>query len=200
MRARSPSPVSPLRRALWRALPLIALPGWLAGLCGSARAEVDPRPSEYQVKAVFLCKFGNFVEWPPQVLGGAGGPFTIAVAGAGEVGDEVARAAAGLRVEGRPIAVRKLRKGDSIAGVQILFIARSAEEELPEWLAAARALPVLTVTESEQGLELGSIVNFVVVDNKVRFDVAPPPQQQRAVRVDSRLLGVARKVVARRSS
>ena len=201
MKALLPLVLAPRRRHwLWCALRFALLGAWLASNCGNARAEADVRPSEYQIKAAFLCKFGNFVDWPPEVFAGIGAPFIIAVAGADDVTEEVMRAAAGLLIDGRPIVVRKLRRGDSIADVRILFVARSAESQLRDWLAIAKPLPVLTVTESDQGLALGSIVNFVVVDNKVRFDIAMPPSEPSAVRVNSRLLGVARKVVARGTS
>ena len=173
---------------------------WVCWNGGDARAASAAAPaSEYEVKAAFLCKFGAFVQWPPEAFD-VGTQFVIAVAGDDDVKEEVSKAAVGLQVEGRPILVRVLRRGDPIAGVHVLFVARSAERYLREWLAAARHLPVLTVTESDQGLSLGSSVNFVVVDNKVRFDVAPPPPDPPTIKVDSRLLGVARKVVARAPS
>ena len=136
------------------------------------------------------------MQWPPEALDRGGDSFVIAVAGDERVTEEVAKASAGLQVEGRQIVVRMLRRGDPIVGVHLLLVARSDDRNLREWLTAARPLPVLTVTESDQGLALGSIINFVVADNKVRFDVAPPPSDRAALKVDSRLLGVARKVVS----
>ena len=51
------------------------------------------------------------------------------------------------------------------------------------------------VTESDEALAHGSMINFVAVDNRVRFDVALPQAQRRHLRISSRLLGVARRVV-----
>ena len=197
MWARRLAVLTPARRELWRALGAVLLvAAWTAGSCIEVSAQSPGKPAEYQIKAAFLCKFGNYVQWPPEVLGGGSDPFVIAVTGDDRITEEVSRASAGLLVEGRPIVVRTLRRGDPIAGVHLLFVARSDDRNLREWLTAARPLPVLTVTESDQGLALGSIINFVVADNKVRFDVAPPPSDRAALKVDSRLLGVARKVVS----
>jgi hypothetical protein len=188
--------LTPARRTFCRALNMgLMVAAWMAGDCAEVHAQSLEKPSEYQIKAAFLCKFGNFVQWPPESLGGSRDSFVIGMAGDDRVTEEVSKACAGLQVEGRPIVVRMLRRGDPIVGVHLLFVARSDDRHLREWLTAARPLPVLTVTESDEGLALGSIINFVVADNKVRFDVAPPPSDRTALKVDSRLLGVARKVV-----
>jgi hypothetical protein len=40
------------------------------------------------------------------------------------------------------------------------------------------------------------MINFVAVDDKVRFDVALPPAERGQLKISSRLLAVARKVVS----
>src|SRR5712692_8428740 len=100
------------------------------------------------------------------------------------------------RVQGRPVAVRRLRRGESLAGLHMLFVGRSETGRLGEVLAAARGHAVLTVTESEDAIASGSMINFVAVDDKVRFDVALPPAERGQLKISSRLLAVARKVVS----
>ena len=58
-----------------RRLLLLAL---LAAAAGAPAAE-DEGGAEYQVKAAFVCKFGNYVDWPPQALGAPGEAFRIGV-------------------------------------------------------------------------------------------------------------------------
>jgi hypothetical protein len=53
----------------------------------------------------------------------------------------------------------------------------------------------LTVTESEDTFALGSVINFVIVDDKVRFDVALREAELANLKVSARLLAVARKVL-----
>src|SRR3954452_24710881 len=91
------------RRAFWRALNVgLMVAAWMASDCGEVHAQSLEKPSEYQIKAAFLCKFGNFVQWPPESLGGSSNSFVIGVAGDDRVTEEVSRASAGLQVEGRP--------------------------------------------------------------------------------------------------
>jgi hypothetical protein len=186
----------PLRAARFAWLTLLA--ACLAVPVLHAHAQPAGSVSEYEVKAAFVCKFAAYVEWPPQAFERPDSPLAIGVLGAAPVVDEVARAAAAQTFDGRPIAVRRLAPGDSLAGLHVVYVARSHAGRLPEVLAAARRLPVLTVTESDDG-EPAGMINFVVVANKVRFDVAPQAAEANQLRISARMLGVARKVVQRQS-
>lgn len=172
--------------------------GFAAALAGPAAALAQPglQASEYQVKAAFLCKFAGYVEWPAAER--ADGPFVIGVLGDDDVVQEVVRAAAGLTVQGRPMTVRRLARNDGPAGVHILFIARSHAARQADLLAGARGQPTLTVTETDSAPG-ASIINFVLVDDKVRFDIALPLAEQGNLKISARLLGVARKVATRSS-
>ncbi|MDB6087197.1 MAG: hypothetical protein JWN43_5078 [Gammaproteobacteria bacterium] len=162
-------------------------------------APSDVQTTEYAIKAAFLCKFGNYVEWPPQPATAPETPFGIGVVAAEPVVDELVRAARGQTVNGRAIAVRRLAGGDPVNGLDILFVARSHSARLAETLAAARGQPILTVTESDRGIPDGSIVNFVVVADKVKFDIALERAEQSNLKISARLLGVARLVSGRAS-
>jgi hypothetical protein len=65
---------------------------------------------------------------------------------------------------------------------------------------AVQGMPVLVVAEDERGLAGGNAINLVVVDGKVRFDVALDAAERAGVRLSSRLLAVARSVRTGRSS
>jgi hypothetical protein len=196
-----PFPCLPLPRGwVLQLMRLLLLAALLGAASEHARSEDETQAAEYRIKAVFVCKFGNYIEWPPQAFAAPGTPFTIGVAGPDEVFNDIVQAAASLSVAGRSIAVRRLHQGDALAGVQLLFVARSQESALAEWLAAAQGLPIVTITESQQGLQQGSTINFVVVQDKVRFDVALPPAAPGTPKISSRLLSVARKVVTRGDS
>ncbi len=173
--------------------------GVAAGVAGPRPAQADAQADEYRVKAAFLYKFGSYIEWPSGSFARADSPVAIGVMGADALADELAQIVAGRNVNGRPVLVRKLRPGGPIAGLHVLFIGGSDSGRLAEILAAARGRALLTVTESEEGLELGSMINFVVVEDKVRFDVAPPPPESGNLKISARLLGVARKVVSKSS-
>ena len=147
---------SPRSRGVGRALGACALAAAICVLAvDCSRAQSEVQPPEYRIKAAFLYKFGGYIEWPERAFARADSPIAIGVMGADALADELAEIVAGRNVNGRPVSVRKLRAGDSIAGLHVLFIGRSDSGRLPEILAAAKGRPLLTVTESEQALDLG---------------------------------------------
>lgn len=152
--------------------------------------------TETQIKAAFLYKFGAFVEWPAGALGQPGSTFIIGVMGADELAAELAQVVAGRTVQGRQVVVRKLRRDEPLAGLHVLFVGRAEAARLPEIAAAIKGQPLLVVTDSENSLSRGSMINFVEVGDKVRFDVALPPAERGHLRISARLLAVARKVVS----
>jgi hypothetical protein len=153
--------------------------------------------AEYRIKAAFLCKFGNYVDWPATPPGTAPAAFVIGVLASSEVVDEFTAAARGQVVDQRPIEIRRLARADPLDGVSILFIARTHANLLAETLAAVKDRPILTVTETEPGSPVSGALNFVVVDNKVKFDVSLPAAEHNSLHISARLLGVARNVAGR---
>jgi len=162
-------------------------------------AQSERRSAEYQIKAAFLYRFENYVEWPPQTFAAADSPIVIGVLGADFLADELTRIVVGRDVGGRPVTVRKLRRGDALAGLHVLFIGHSEDGALSNLLAATKGQAVLTVTESDTRSSPASVINFVIAEDKVRFDITLEPADQGNLKISSRLLAVARKVIGRPS-
>lgn len=167
---------------------------FLAALLAAGHAPAQGA-SEVQVKAAYLYQFGGFVEWPPRAFAGPDGAFSIGVLGADEMAAELERIVATREIQGRQVAVRRVRPGEPLQGLQVLFVGAGETARLPQILSPAHGAPLLVVTEADGALAQGGIINFVVADNRVRFDVALPQAERRQLRISSRLLGVARRVV-----
>lgn len=174
-----------------RSLLLAALGG-----CAGAAASGEDELVEYQVKAAFICKFGSYIEWPPQAMGRAGDPFRIGVLGSEVVLDEFRRAAMASSVGGRSVEVQRLLRPELPEGLHAVFVTRAMAGQAAAVIAAARGRPVLTITEEAPDGSAG-IINFVLVGDKVRFDILLPPALQGGLRISVRLLGVARRVEGR---
>ncbi len=80
-----------------------------------------------RVKAAlpYLYKFAGYVEWPENSFARPDTPLTFGVMGDETVAAELARLVAGRSVEGRPLAVRRVKEGEPLAGLQVLFIGRA---------------------------------------------------------------------------
>jgi hypothetical protein len=146
------------------------------------------QPLEHEVKAAFLYRFLSFVEWPAQSFARADAPVVIGVLGADDVHGSLEQAVQGRLAQGRAVQVRRLKEGERLSGIHVLFVGRAAAALLPK-LSAPPA--VLVVSEVEGGLDQGAMINFVRSDGRVRFEVAPEAAERRGLRISSRMLAVA---------
>ena len=90
---------------------------------------------------------------------------------------------------------RRLKRGEALAGLQVLFVGQTPATRLEEILTSAKAQPLLVVTDAADRVPEGSVINFVPVDNKLRFDIALAAAERMQLRISARLLAVARRVV-----
>jgi hypothetical protein len=159
----------------------------------SARADEAQHEAERNIKAAFLYKFAGYVEWPDAAASG-GGPLTIGVVGADALARELARITAGRTISDRPILVRQVADGESLAGLQILFVGAEPGVSFDDSVARARGQPILVVTDAPGALASGSVINFTFERDRVRFEVSLPAAERSRLKLSSRLLAVAQRV------
>lgn len=161
-----------------------------------ARAQTDTARAERQIKAAFLLKFLGFVDWPPPAFDAAEAPLRVGLVGADALADELVQMARRRQVNGRPVLVRKLPANEPPTGLHALFIGRGAMAQMSDLLAQARRQPLLlVVADADEATTQGAAIAFAVADDKVRFDVAPAAAEQAGLKISSRLMAVARRVV-----
>lgn len=187
------------RRARVHSTHLVLLVLWLLCFAGmeAARGEegiVPPAASERSVKAAFLFKFLTYVEWPELAFSAPEAPIVIGVVNADDIAAELSQITASRTVNGRPVVVRRVREGESFAGLHVLYIGRSEPAHVASLVRAVQQRPVLTVSDVRGGSEHGVMINFVVVEGRVRFEIATEPAERSGLKLSSRLLSVAQNV------
>ena len=148
-------------------------------------------PPEYQVKAVFLSKFPSFVTWPDNVFSDAKAPIVIGILGSNPFGAGLEEAIRGVEIKGRPLTIRKIERTEEAAGCQILYIREQERERLSRILDALKNKPVFTVGETDQFTRRGGILNFTLVEGRVRIEINPDEAHRAGLKIDSKLLSVA---------
>ncbi len=178
-----------LRRSLWRRASgvLLALI-WMVGAASARDAAEAERPSQEDVEAAYLYNFGKFVRWP-QVA--AQGPLTICVAGRDSMSQEIARLVTGETIDGRPLVVRSPDSAERVDGCSILFIGAPQSDRVADFLSAASGKPVLTVGDTPDFLVRGGMIQFVLVEDHVRFSVNLAAATHSNLQLSSELLKVA---------
>ena len=151
----------------------------------------DPGALALAVKAAFLVKFEPYVIWPAEAFPAADSPFNLCVVGGAPFGALLDRAAAGQGVAGHKIAVLRLTAVQAEAHCQMIYIATADAAGLRQVLASVAGTPVLTVTDSVTDPADKGMINFVVADNRVRFEIDAGAARRAGLDISSKLLSLA---------
>lgn len=169
------------------------LVGSLLGIAWPILACAQETAAEALVKAAYIDKLPQFVHWPASAL--APGFFVLCVIGQSQSEQLLDRAVAGDSVQQHPIVVRRLDVFSSDTRCQMIFIDSEPVETVVQVLAAVRGKPVLTITNGEIDQGAVGIVNFIVMDGQVRFQVDRAEARRSGLDISSKLLGVAAGIV-----
>lgn len=147
-----------------------------------------PSISEYQLKAVFLFRFSQFVEWPPESFATPTAPLVIGVLGDDPFGSHLDDAVRDEKVNGHPVVVERYRHVDELSDCHVLFVSSSPLGQLGPVLARTRGRSVLTVGETEGFAGNGGMIRLLTVNNRIRLRVNATAVQTARLSISSKLL------------
>jgi hypothetical protein len=185
----TPAKVSGMSRPR-RVLGMLALVMLLLGI-GYAQSSTA---GEYQVKAAFLYNFAKFVEWPASSFRDGTAPFQICVMGRDPFGEGLLNITREKTVNGRRLEVDTVADLEHARSCHILFVASSAKMPMQQIIEGLRGASVLTVGDTKGFAEQGGMIDFVLQDDRVQFDVSRTAVEQAGLKISSKLLSVAKVV------
>jgi hypothetical protein len=154
-------------------------------------AQEDP-PLELAVKAAFLEKFPLFITWPEDAFATPTSPFNICVIGGGAFGVLLDRAVEGQAALRHPMAVHQVPALNYTDHCQIAYFRPDAgSQAIARQLAEAAVQPILTVTDGASRIDARGIINFVIVDDRVRFAIKTSALSASRLVISSKLLSLA---------
>lgn len=159
----------------------------VASVAHRATAET-PGPSQYDVESVYLFDFAKFVRWP---AGAEHETFTICVAGQKVYVDKLTRIVRGERIASHALSTRFIQRPEDTAGCDILFIDATAKEHLDSLLETTVGKPVLTVSDIPDFFGHGGMIQFLIIDKRIRFAIDLQPVVRSGISLSSELLKVA---------
>jgi hypothetical protein len=184
-----------------RAVPalLFVLAAGLFYLLDTEPGEAQGNALELAVKATYLHKIAAFITWPSPSDAGAsqggasqpGAAFNICIIGNDPFGPLLDQAVEGQTVGGRPIFVARWRVLPDLFECQIAYVGDAGPQSAAAVLAQLRGKPVLTVTDSARSTAGRGIVNFVIADNRVRFEIDNGTAAVDRLLISSKLLSLA---------
>ena len=163
-------------------------------VCGTPYAPAETRPpTEYQVKAVFLYNFAKFVEWPETALSSSMAPLNICILGKNPF-DGSLDVIRDKTVRGKSLIVTRNPSIEKLGSCHVLFISASEKNQLSQIIRSLKNVSVLTVGDMEGFTLTGGMINLVMRDNKVAFDINLKSARHAGLRISSQLLRLANTV------
>ena len=165
----------------------------MTALGGTASSWAE-KPSRDDVQAAYLYNFGKFVRWPER---DSHAPLVVCVAGQDSFRQTIEKLVAGEQIDERPLQVRSVDHPEDTMGCSILFVGTPESGKAQGYLEATAGKPILTVGDGPDFLARGGMIQFVLVEDHVRFSVNLEAANRNGVNLSSELLKVAVSVTGR---
>jgi len=162
-------------------------------------AGAQNRMPEYAVKAAYLFNFGKFVRFAPSDAVNNRQTLDICIVGEDPFGHTLDDLTANERLDGKPVRVLRLKSASEARGCALAFISSSEGARVAADLDALRGQPVLTVSDAANFLQHGGMIQFLNVENHVRFAVNLDAVRPAQLSLSSELLRVATSVTGETS-
>jgi hypothetical protein len=172
----------------------VALCGWtflaVAVGIGSAFAQ-ETTASTDQLKLAYIPHFFELIEWKAE-----GSSLEFCAYSSSALGDQMMNSFRNRKVRNMQITTRRSGRDDpQIASCKALFIPDGAAGEVTAVLKRLQHAQTVTISSIPGFVERGGIIGFVVVGDRLRFDVNEAVAAGNGLKVSARLLEFAHRVV-----
>ena len=150
-------------------------------------ASLNTFAQKEKMQSVLVYNFvAKFVEWPASYKSG---DFVIGVLGNSSIIEEFNTIAAAKTVGSQKMVVRKFNSAGEITTCHVLFVTDSKMGELEASLG--KVGNTLVITDSDGGAKKGAAINFVIVDNKQKFELKTSNATKKGLKVSPELENIA---------
>jgi hypothetical protein len=150
----------------------------------------DDGPSK--IKATHLYVFTKYFEWP----GNTAATFNISILGDNPgLMSELTKLASTKTVGSKKIEIKNINTLSEANGPEILFILSDKSSVLAEAVSKFKGKGTLIVTEKQGLAKVGSAINFVIVENNIKFELNKTSAGKAGLKVSSKIEPLASKVL-----
>lgn len=158
---------------------------------GREKNRAQTSADEYRVKAAFIFHFAQLVDWPPEAPASAGNSLLLCTLGDDPFRGALEDTMAGKAIGHRLVRIRHLGEPKDMQACQILFLSKAQSKRIPMLVTDLHKAPVLTVGESAGFLDAGGMIDFLLQENTVRFDINLEAAESAGLKIGSQLLILA---------
>jgi hypothetical protein len=157
------------------------------GSLHDGHAQAKSEAEEYALKSAFVYNFTRYIEWTSS---NEGDEFIIGVIGYSPIIRHLQAIAVSKEVNGKKIVVKQFYTPEEIKFCHILFIPNQVNYSIQSILQHTFK-GTLTVSEEEGYASQGTALNFVLVNNKLKFESNVKAIDAAGLKASSELLRLA---------
>jgi len=159
--------------------------------CSVAVLTAQSPVREYQIKAVFLFNFTQFVEWPASAFPSEETPLVIGILGEDPFNAYLDEVISNEKVNNHPLIIRRFKNTEQVQACHILFISKSHVDKMARIKAILKDKNTLTVSDGSNFIKEGGMVRFITVNKKIQFQINPEAVKAANLTISSKLLRLA---------
>lgn len=146
-------------------------------------------PTEYEVKAVFLYNFTQFMELPPTVMENRD-TLKICILGKDPFGPAL-QIFNGEIVHNKKLLINLINNEENAYGCNFIYISDSEKRQIRRIMEKLSAMSVVTISDMEGFARSGGIIKFIIKNNKVHFMINLDAADRSGIKIRSRLLQIS---------
>lgn len=148
----------------------------------------DEKDTSAIIKASYIYNFAKLIDWPVEQKRGN---FVIGVMGGSSMYQQLVTKYNGKTIGSQPIEIRKISNSHNFSVCHVLFIDHDHNDALRDVIPQLNGHHTLLITHHENGLSLGAAINFVVVEDNLKFELSVNNAEQHGLFVGSTLKSLA---------
>jgi hypothetical protein len=137
-----------------------------------------------KAQTLFIYNFSRLIEWPANYKTGN---FIIGILGTTDVATELETYTKGKKVGTQSIEIIRYKAPAEIQTCHILFVPFSRTKQVPEIVAALNGKSTLIITEKNGALDDGAAINFIILQDKMKFELKSENASKNGIKFSSKL-------------
>jgi hypothetical protein len=154
-------------------------------LCHLPSQAQDQKDNNYRVYAGLLYHFTKYVEWPQQKQTG---DFVIGVYGDKQMVEITQMLTKNRSVSNQKILVKKINSEADFAKCHIIFVERAFSHKFKSVQTQAKSNSILLITEGDNLAKKGAGINFIIQDERLKFEMNKAVIEGAGLKVSNELL------------
>lgn len=141
-----------------------------------------------KMKAIFIMNFTKLIEWPQPYREGN---FVVGVIGESPLFNELSEMAKTKKVANQSLQIKKFSSPSEISNCHILYLSKDESGEISEVIKKIKTNSTLIITEETGLVDRGAGINFIIKDNRQKFELNKKNVEKYKLKVSSNLESLA---------